>query len=72
MRTRTEGVAQTTLTDKEIIKVDADGHTILDLTRLHEVSDADFLKCRNVGEYTLAFIIKFRKSLNWIELFTEK
>lgn len=72
MRTRTEGVAQTTLTDKEIIKVNADGHTILDLTRLHEVSDADFLKCRNVGEYTLAFIIKFRKSLNWIELFTEK
>ena len=72
MTTRTEGVAQTTLTHKEIIKVDADGHTILDLTRLHEVSDADFLKCRNVGEYTLAFIIKFRKSLNWIELFTEK
>lgn len=72
MRTRTEGVAQTTLTDKEIIKVDADGHTILDLTRLHEVSDTDFLKCRNVGEYTLGFIIKFRRSLNWIELFTQK
>lgn len=72
MRTRTEGVVQTTLTDKGIIKVDADGHTILDLTRLHEVSDTDFLKCRNVGEYTLAFIIKFRKSLNWIKLFPEK
>lgn len=72
MKTRTEGVAQTTLKEKGIIKVDADGHTILDLTRFHEVSDTDFLKCRNVGEYTLAFIIKFRKSLSWIDLLTKK
>lgn len=72
MKTRTEGVAQTTLKEKEIIKVDADGHTILDLTRLRKISDADLLKCRNVGEYTLAFILQFRKRLNWIELITER
>lgn len=72
MKTRTEGVAQTTLKQKGIIKTDAEGHTILDLTRLHEVSDTDFLKCRNVGEYTLGFILKFRRSLNWIELITKK
>lgn len=68
MKTRTEGVAQTTLKQKGVIKVDADGHTVLDLTRLNEISDKEFLLCRNVGEYTLNFILKFKRCLKWIEL----
>lgn len=72
MRTRTEGVAQTTLTEKGIIRVDEYGHTILDLTSLHQTNDTDFQKCRNVGEYTLAFILKFKRNLSWIKTSTDK
>lgn len=63
MRTRIDGVVCTILKEKEIIIKDSNGHTILDITKLLETSGSEFLKCRNVGEYTVGEIEKLKYKL---------
>lgn len=63
MRTRTDGVVFTTLKEKKIIIKDGNRHTVLDITKLLETSGNEFLKCRNVGEYTVGEIEKLKYKL---------
>lgn len=63
MRTRTDGVVFTTLKEKKIIIKDGNRHTVLDITKLLETSSNEFLKCRNVGEYTVGEIEKLKYKL---------
>lgn len=63
MRTKTDGVVFTTLKSKGIIIKDGNGHTMIDITKFLEISDDEFLRCRNVGEYTVGEIEKLKYKL---------
>lgn len=63
MRTKTDGVVFTTLKCKGIIIKDGNGHTMIDITKFLEISDDEFLRCRNVGEYTVGEIEKLKYKL---------
>ncbi|CDD51541.1 unknown [Bacteroides sp. CAG:875] len=63
MRTKTDAVVFTTLKDKDIITTDSSGHIMLDVTKLFDTDGSEFLKCRNVGDYTLGEIEKLKYKL---------
>lgn len=63
MKTRTDAVVFTTLKSKNIITTDSNGHIMLDVTKLFDTAGSEFLKCRNVGDYTLGEIEKLKYKL---------
>lgn len=63
MRTRTDAVVFTTLKNKDIITTDSKGHIMLDVTKLLDTDGREFLKCRNVGDYTVGEIEKLKYKL---------
>ena len=63
MKTRTDAVVLTTLKNKDIITTNSNGHPILDITELFNTDVNEFLKCRNVGDYTVGEIEKLKYKL---------
>lgn len=63
MKTRTDAVVFTTLKNKDIITTDSNGHIMLDVTKLFDTDGSEFLKCRNVGDYTVGEIEKLKYKL---------
>ncbi len=63
MRTRTDAVVFTTLKEKDIVTTAGNGHIMLDVTKLFDTAGSEFLKCRNVGDYTLGEIEKLKYKL---------
>lgn len=63
MKTRTDAVVLAILKNKDIITTDNNGHTILNATKLLDTDRNEFLKCRNVGDYTASEIEKLKYKL---------
>lgn len=63
MKTRTDAVIFTTLKNKDIITTAGNGHIMLDITKLFDTDGSEFLKCRNVGDYTVGEIEKLKHKL---------
>lgn len=63
MKTRTDAVVFATLKNKGIITIDSNGHIMLDITKLFDTDGSEFLKCRNVGDYTVGEIDKLKYKL---------
>ena len=63
MKTRTDAVVFTTLKNKGIITTGGNGHIMLDITKLFDTDGSEFMKCRNVGDYTVGEIEKLKHKL---------
>ena len=54
------------LRNAEILKLDENGHRIIDLSKLATIPDDELRRMRNVGETVIEAIGKVREDLKWL------
>lgn len=66
MRIRTDAIILAALKNEGIIRTADNENIILDVTKLLDTDTSKFLKCRNIGEYTLGEIDKLKHKLKML------